>query len=229
MNRIEYETIEKHMLKIMKDAAHDRLHIYRVLYLGLKIAKSEKDVDLDVLIAACLLHDIGREDQFVDNMVCHAEAGAKSAYEFLINNAWSKQKAEHVSDCISTHRFRGDNYPQSLEAKILYDSDKIDATGALGIARSLIYEGIISEPIYRFDSYGLVLKEFSDEGSSFVQEYNFKLKNVYNNFYTALGRKIADEHESISKLFYKSIINEVTEAHTGSEMLLKEALDEKSF
>jgi uncharacterized protein len=59
----------------MKDSAHDTEHIYRVLYVALDIARYEENVDGDVLIAACLLHDIGREEQNADPAVCHAAAG----------------------------------------------------------------------------------------------------------------------------------------------------------
>lgn len=64
MNKVQYNKIENYMLQCMKDSAHDQEHIYRVLYLSLDIAKYEINVDMDILIASCLLHDIGREEQF---------------------------------------------------------------------------------------------------------------------------------------------------------------------
>lgn len=78
-----------------------------------------------------LLHDIGRKEQFENPELCHAIAGS-----------------EKVKHCIKTHRYRKNNLPESLEAKILFDADKLDVTGAMGIARTLIYKGIVSEPIY---------------------------------------------------------------------------------
>ena len=66
MTREIYHKIENYMLSIMDDSAHDREHVYRVLYNALEIAKAESDVDYDILIAACLLHDIGRKEQFTD-------------------------------------------------------------------------------------------------------------------------------------------------------------------
>lgn len=60
----EYEQIEQYMLSLMKDSAHDRQHIYRVLYVALDIAKSEPTADKDILITACLFHDIDSEKQF---------------------------------------------------------------------------------------------------------------------------------------------------------------------
>ena len=107
MNKSEYKRIESYMLSYMNDSAHDCLHIYRVLYLAIEISKYEQKVDEDVLIAACLLHDIGRAYQFNSPELCHAEYGASMAYEYLISNGWHEKQAQHVKSCISTHRYRG--------------------------------------------------------------------------------------------------------------------------
>ena len=72
MTKTEYHAIKGFMNEKMQDAAHDKHHIYRVLYSALDIASHETSVDMDVLIAACLLHDIGREEQFKKPGLCHA-------------------------------------------------------------------------------------------------------------------------------------------------------------
>ena len=77
------------MLECMRDAAHDKEHIYRVLYNALNIAQAESNVDYDVLIAACLLHDIGRDEQFKNPKLDHAEVGGDKAYAFLTDNGFS--------------------------------------------------------------------------------------------------------------------------------------------
>ena len=79
MKREIYETLEQYMLSCMEDSAHDAQHIYRVLYNALLIAKEEEGVDHDVLLAACLLHDIGRKEQFADPALCHAAVGSDKA------------------------------------------------------------------------------------------------------------------------------------------------------
>ena len=83
MTRKCYEAIEHYMLTTMDDSAHDAEHVYRVLYNALEIAKTEPGTDMDILICACLLHDIGRPDQVADPRVCHAEVGSEKAYRFL--------------------------------------------------------------------------------------------------------------------------------------------------
>ena len=84
MTREIYNAIERHMLGTMDDSAHDCQHVYRVLYNALEIAKEESEVDYDILIAACLLHDIGRPDQVANPSLCHAEVGSEKAYRFLL-------------------------------------------------------------------------------------------------------------------------------------------------
>ena len=148
MRKENYELMENYMLSCMEDSAHDQEHIYRVLYHALEIAGEEVAVDYDVLIAACLLHDIGRKEQFADPTLCHALVGAEKAYRFLMTNGFDEDFSQKVKHCIQTHRFRKSMQPESLEVKILFDADKLDVTGALGIARTLMYKGNVAEPIY---------------------------------------------------------------------------------
>ena len=143
MERERYALLDAYMRKCMRDAdgAHDREHVYRVLGVALDIAVTEPDADKDVVIAACLLHDIGRRDQMRDKRLCHAAVGAEKAEKFLKKNGFGEEFAQRVAECVRTHRFRRGGAPQSIEAKILFDADKIDVCGATGIARTLLYQG----------------------------------------------------------------------------------------
>lgn len=79
MTQQEYQTIESYMLTCMQGSAHDRAHVYRVLYTAMDIAATLDRVDTDVLIAACLLHDIGRKEQMDNPALCHAQVGGEKA------------------------------------------------------------------------------------------------------------------------------------------------------
>ena len=138
MTRETYQAIESYMRSCMDDSAHDCEHVYRVLYNALEIAKAEQNVDYDILITACLLHDIGRKEQIADPSLCHAAVGSEKAYRFLLEMGKDEAFAVQVKHCIQTHRFRKNLPPQTTEAKILFDADKLDVTGAIGIARSLM-------------------------------------------------------------------------------------------
>ena len=224
MDKTVYRHIESYMKKCMKDSAHDKEHIYRVLYVALDIAGHEQNVDMDVLIAACLLHDIGREAQRKDHTVCHAEAGSVMAYDFLLESGWPQRKADHVCRCILTHRFRNDRPPETLEARILFDADKIDATGAMGIARTLIYQGQVSHPLYTVDDAGRVLDGSGREPASFFREYKFKLEKLYGVFYTAHAQKIAEARRDAAAAFYRSLLKEAGECHAEGEKRLEAVL-----
>ncbi len=225
MNKALYNKIEQYMLECMKDSAHDKEHIYRVLYMALDIAGYEKDVDMDILITACLLHDIGRKEQFKNPQICHAKKGSEIAFAYLIDSNWDVDKAKHVRDCILTHRFRSNNPPDSIEAKILFDSDKLDATGTLGIARTLFYTGQVSGPLYSVDEYGDVRDGTNDETPSFLQEYKFKLEKVYNNFYTQRGLQIAKERQASAVSFYNSMLTEIKSCYANGKSELSGILE----
>ena len=213
MNKETYSLLENYMLTCMEDSAHDKEHVYRVLYNALEIAKSEDCVDYDVLIASCLLHDIGRKEQFENPSLCHAMVGSKKAYDFLIEHGFEIGFAEKVKHCIQTHRYRKNNQPQSLEAKILFDADKIDVAGAMGIARTLIYKGIVSEPLYSVLPNGMVSDGENDAKPSFFQEYKYKLENLYKNFYTIKAAEIAKERQRIAVDFYNCLYQEANSAY----------------
>ena len=223
MNKDEYSEIEKYMLTCMKDGAHDTFHIYRVLYTSLEIGR-HYSIDKDVLIAAALLHDIGRDAQFKDCKINHAIYGSEIVFEYLIKKQWDEKKAKHVKDCISTHRFRNANPPKTIEAKILFDSDKIDVSGTIGIARTLAYKGIVSEPLYCIDNNGEVLNGETKNEVSFFQEYKFKLRNIYSMFYTKEAKEIAEKRQKASIDFYNNMYNEVYEIHKNGIKNLNDIL-----
>jgi uncharacterized protein len=215
-----YNKIKNYMYECMKDAAHDTEHIFRVLYLSLDIAsKISKNINIDILIASCLLHDIGREEQYKNQNVCHAEAGGIMAKEFLLKNGWSEKDACHVKNCISTHRFRGNNIPETLEAKILFDSDKLDAVGCLGISRTLMYEGIVGNNLYEINNDKICFGEKKNDKETFLKEYNNKLKNLYDNFYTEEAAEMAKKQKECAQLFYNNLVDQIKEIYKSKEII----------
>ena len=224
MDKATFEKIEFYMDSCMSDSAHDREHVYRVLYNALYIAQSEKNVDTDVLIAACLLHDIGRKEQFEDPTLDHAAVGGDKAYAFLTGAGFGADFAEKVRACIVTHRFRKNAPPISTEAKILFDADKLDVTGAMGIARTLVYKGGVGDPLYSLGADGMPTTGESDDKPSFFQEYHYKLKNLYGRFYTESGRSLAEKRRAAAENFYGNLFDEVKSAYERGVDILKKTL-----
>ena len=225
MKREAFLKIEAYMRACMQDSAHDTEHIYRVLYLALEIAQTEKRADRDVLLAACLLHDIGRQAQFENPALCHAAVGAEMAFAFLVKNGFPEPFAAHVRACIAAHRFRKGSPPVSIEAKILYDADKIDVCGAVGVARTLLYQGQMAEPLYTLLPDGTVSDGEADTTPSFFQEYKRKLQGIEGRLFTQKGREIAAQRQGAAEAFYNSLLREVREPYECGRRLLADEIE----
>jgi len=223
MDRKTYSELEAYMLSCMQDSAHDKDHVYRVLNNALLIARQEA-ADMDVVVAACLLHDIGRPEQMADKRICHAQVGAEKAYAFLVARGWDEAKADHIRRCIVSHRYRKSSPPASLEAKILYDADKLDVTGAIGIARTLAYNGAVNQPIYSTAPDGSILDGSGSEPDSFCREYRYKLENVYDCFLTDAGRQLALQRRAASAAFYDALMKEVAGDQQEAAKLLNQII-----
>lgn len=208
MKKQLFDAMYQYMLQCMTDSAHDPEHVRRVLYTALDIARTEPGVNYDILIAACLLHDIGREEQLKDPSVCHAQAGSVKARNYLLSLGWTEADASAAEACILTHRYRASRPPQSLEAKILFDADKLDVCGALGIARTLLYQGETGVPLYTLTG-GMPSEDGDSQQESFFQEYHFKLKKLYGALYTNRGRELAAARQKAAEGFYESLKAEI--------------------
>lgn len=215
MTKAEYKLFEDYMLSCMLSSTHDSQHIYRVLYAALDIAATEPGVDYDALICACLLHDIGRVEQDEDPSLSHAAVGAEKAYRFLTAHGYSEDFAARVRNAIRTHRFRADAPPVSLEAKILFDADKLDITGAMGVARTLTYAGQMGIPLYNTLPDGTPSDGVGDATESFFSEYKYKLESIYEKFFTRRGRELAAGRREASRLYYEALLRETRESLEG--------------
>ena len=225
MTKDLYNTLDAYMIASMDDSAHDKEHVYRVLYLALDIAEHEPEADTDVLIAASLLHDIGRQAQYHDPTVCHAAYGSKMAENYLTEHGFDPVFVRHVCDCIRCHRFRKNSPPESLEAKILFDADKLDVTGAMGIARTLLYNGKMDEPLYTLAEDGTVSDGRNDQAPTFFQEYHYKLAKLYDRFYTQRGRELAEQRRRHAEAFLADLFQEAAASYDAKSLLPQKYLE----
>lgn len=205
------------------DAAHDWEHVRRVLNLACVITAEEPSADADVVIASALLHDVGRPAQVKDPKLDHAAVGADMAYAFLTENGFPLEFSAHVRSCIRTHRFRSDNPPASIEAKILFDADKLDVIGAMGIARTLIFAGATDCPLYPVidGKPQLTLTEGED---TFFTEYNYKLSRMGGVFLTETGRRLSRERIGSAEAFVRALSDEILNTYRVGQDFLHEAV-----
>lgn len=228
MERRTYQLLESYMLSCMEDSAHDKEHIYRVLYNALEIAAAEaaagNAVDMDVLVCACLLHDVGRKEQFENPACCHAAVGGEKAYRFLTQNGFDEAFARHVQACITTHRYRREAPPASIEAKILFDADKLDAAGAVGVTRTLLYQGGVGQPIYTLRPDGGISDGTGDTQPPFFREYKFKLEKLYDSFWTQKGAQLARQRQPAAAAYYNALLRETLASQKNGQGLLEQYL-----
>ncbi len=203
----------------LKDFAHSWSHIRRVRSLAQEIAKEDEKVDYWILEPAILLHDIERqkEDEDKTGEVCHAEESAKTASIILSNIfEYPKGKICYVEHCVKTHRFRAREKPCTIEAKILFDADKLDAIGAVGIARAFSYAGEHGVALYpRLDIADYKRLNIDESGKikdnslhSPIYEYHLKLKHVKNKLFTKRGKEIANERIRFMDEFFERFLKE---------------------
>jgi len=218
----KYQKIKEIVEKELSCSAHNLEHVMRVYNLCLHLAKYESGVDLDVLKTAALLHDIARvkEDQDNSGNIDHAVLGSEIAEKILRDFGHSGEKIEQIKHCITAHRFRSDNEPETKEAKILFDADKLDVIGAIGIARSFIIAGQYGEKIYSdvpMDEYiqdNLVggkpngrIKEISKHAPNI--EFETKFKYIPDKLYTQKAKEIAKQRIEYMKQFFERLKREI--------------------
>lgn len=199
-----YNQIEHYMIQCVKETAHDRDHIYRVLNNCLIISENESNVDYEILLTAALLHDIGRDGKLKK----HNEIGADMAYDFLNNIDFPKDKIESVCHAILCHSNSCYGMQNTLEAKILYDADKLDAVGVMGISRALIGTGNYNNPMYILKNGKVDLSENS-ETDCFVRYYVRNLSKNYDRFFTETARKMALKHKKVDEAFFSAFLESV--------------------
>jgi len=193
------------------DASHSFEHVLRVLALAERIAQAE-GADVDVVRTAALLHDIGRGEE-ARTGVCHAEAGARQARDILKDGP--ADFVEAVAEAIACHRFRRpDRRPQTPEARVLYDADKLDAIGAIGVARAYAVAGRrgqrLYSPLHSADTDDLSQAVVGEsEAHTPVQEYLFKLRHLKDRLFTETGRALAADRHAFMVAFFDRLEAEV--------------------
>ncbi|MDP2918526.1 MAG: HD domain-containing protein, partial [bacterium] len=159
---------------------------------------------------ASLLHDISRRDEMkARGSFCHAKEGAKPAAKILAEYGFPPDFVQNVLHCIRTHRFRDrENMPKTIEAKVLFDADKLDCIGAVGVGRVFLFAGNAGSNVM----YNGKEKELSKNNKNYtyhkddsaILEYEFKLKKIKDRVLTRTGKQMAASRDRFMQNFLKS-------------------------
>ncbi len=187
------------------DAVHDFDHVLRVLALAERIAQAE-GADLEIVRAAVLLHDAALgENDATRARSGHHERSADFARQMLTAEGWQSARVEHVVECILAHRFRETTHVEkSLEAKVVYDADKLDAIGAVGAARAIAFAALHGNPFYREPSARFRRGDGLEPGEvhSAHHEFEFKLVRIPERLNTRSAKTLGRERLKVLREFF---------------------------
>ncbi|MGM0640292.1 MAG: HD domain-containing protein [Thermotogota bacterium] len=194
MNNDIIKKAENLLINAELEGNHDLEHILRVVH-NAKLIADTVECDKEVVVLSALLHDIGRSEKILNEYNIkknhHADTGAKIAYEFLKDLGYDK--AKEVSYAVSVHNFSKGIIPETIEAKILQDADRLDAIGYVG-----------------------VMRVFTDERGDIndkIQHFYDKLLKLKNGMHTEKGKQLAEKkHERIEK-YIKGLHEEMDQMH----------------
>ncbi|HYQ59632.1 MAG TPA: HD domain-containing protein [Desulfatiglandales bacterium] len=187
--------------------SHDWDHTERVYRLCMHIGRAE-GADSEVLAVAAFLHDVGRsyEDES-KGTICHAEKGAEIAKTLLVNYPLSDEKKQNIVHCIGSHRFRGNNAPETLEAKTLFDADKLDSIGAIGIGRAFLFAGEVGAKLHNPQADLHNTRPYTEEDTGY-REFKLKLSKIKDRMLTAEGKRLAEERHAFMEGFFERLQQE---------------------
>ncbi len=195
------------------DPVHDFDHVLRVYRVAERLAEAE-GADLTIVRAAALLHDSCGSAPGGEGTARaeHHVASANFAGEILAQKDWPQEKIRAVQHCIRAHRFRGkEDAPKTLEAKVLFDADKLDVLGAIGAARTIAYAALDGQPAYAEPSAQFLAtgqKEPGERHSSY-HEFLFKLRKIKDRMFTPSGKALAEGRHQVLVAFYEQLQAEV--------------------
>ena len=206
-----YENIEIIVKEVLNlsPGCHDWEHTQRVMHNAELLMSNEKNVDKDIVRIGVLLHDIARAEEIaIKGKQCHAVRGAELANEILINKGVEEIFRGKIVNCVRRHRFRSSDKPVSTEEKIVYDADKLDSVGAVGLGRAFLFAGRTGAKVHNTEKEALNSQSYSENDTAY-REYLVKLRYIPEKMLTETGRKIAEERVKYMTEFFKKLNEEV--------------------
>lgn len=189
------------------DGSHDIAHILRVFKNAMRIHATEGG-NAQVLAAAVLLHDCVAVEKNSPLRSQASRLAAEKASGILEGLGWEKPAIEAVAHAITTHSFSANIAPETLEAKILQDADRLDAIGMVGAARCFYIAGRMSSGLY--DPADPLAKDRPLDDKAFaIDHFEVKLFKLADGFQTAAGRALAAERHERLKTIRDLFLDEI--------------------
>lgn len=210
MNPLVANIIDRVKKQLEKDASgHDWYHIERVWNTA-KHLQSKEGGDLLTVEIAALLHDIS--DHKLNGGILND--GGRVAYDLLIQEGCEHKFAQNVAEIVDSVSFKGaevEDKPASLEAKIVQDADRLDAIGAIGIARVFAFGGAKKQPMYNPDhapTRHTSFEEYASAKTTSINHFYEKLLLLHERLHTATAKKIGKERHLIMERYLDQFFKE---------------------
>lgn len=193
--------------------AHDSFHANRVRDLSLRLGRElGQTVDEDVLAAAAWLHDIGRPLERTGEVDDHDEWGTSEAENLLISEGVSSSQTDAIKHCIRAHSIRVSSPdPETIEAKLLFDADKLDATGAVGITRLAC---LVGERSGRTDEKYSVIDDLTASREATSNQKDISLLREWarerlDELHTVPARQLGESRRKYMEDFFEQFHDEI--------------------
>ena len=193
--------------RINNDTAHDFEHVMRVYKNAQKICKKEK-ANKKLVLSAALLHDLVSYPKSDKRSKMSSIESAKEAKSILNKYDFSNEEISIIYDAICDHSFSQNKTPSTIEGKILQDADRLDAIGAIGIARVFATSGSLNRPFYNLDD-PFCTKRIPDDKTWTVDHFFKKLLHLGSMMNTKSGKDEAKKRSKVLRGFLQQLKDEI--------------------
>ncbi len=190
-----------------RDGAHDLGHLLRVWRNVTRISAQEGG-DLRILTAATILHDGVHVEKNAPERGTASRMAAEQGADLLRDLGWSPVDVAAVHHAIAAHSFSAGLAPESLEAKVLQDADRLDAIGLIGVARCFYIAGRMGSAIHHPQD-PLAMQRDLDDNSFALDHFPIKLLKLVENFQTPTGSRLAAQRHAALQDYMTGLVAEI--------------------
>lgn len=196
-----------HLPADQHDGSHDLAHVQRV-WANVRRIQAVEGGDLQVLLAATVLHDCVAVEKDSPLRAQASTLSAERAVQILAGMGWAGEGIEQVAHAIKAHSYSAGFQPLTLEAKILQDSDRLDAIGMVGVARCFYVSGRMGSALYDVENPTAEGRAYQDNAFA-IEHFQTKLLKLADGFQTPEGARLARVRHGRLKAFLVDFMDEI--------------------
>ncbi|MCS0444293.1 HD domain-containing protein [Vibrio diabolicus] len=208
LSQIESQFLEFMQQEMQVDAAHDISHVQRVVKTAKKLAM-EEGADLSIVLPAAYLHDCFTYPKDHPNRKQSSIIAAKKAVAFLESIDYPQQYHDAIAHAIEAHSFSANIRPNTLEAKVVQDADRLDALGAIGVTRCIQVSTEFDAQLYDDKDIFAQQRELDDKQFT-LDHFQAKLFKIAETMNTESARREAQKRKAFMQTYLEQLHDEVT-------------------